>query len=35
MVAEKNNFSSNALHNFAKSKESKVIFKCKSDKPKN
>ena len=30
MVAEKNNFSSNAQHNFAKSK---VIYKYKKDKP--
>ena len=30
MVAEKNNFSSNAWHNFAKDK---VISKCKNDKP--
>ena len=30
MVAEKNDFSSNAQHNFAKSK---VISKCKYDKP--
>ena len=30
MVAEKNNFSSNAWHNFAKGK---VISKCKNDKP--
>ena len=30
MVAEKNNFSSNAYHNFAKGK---VISKCKNDKP--
>ena len=29
MVAEENNFSSNAQHNFAKSK---AIFKCKNDK---
>ena len=29
MVAEKNNFSSNAWHNFAKGK---VISKCKNDK---
>ena len=29
-MAEKNNFSSNAEHNFAKSK---VISKCKNDKP--
>ena len=31
-VAEKKNSSSTALHNFAKSK---VISKCKNDKPKN
>ena len=30
MVADKNYFSSNAYHNFAKSK---VISKCKNDKP--
>ena len=30
MVAEKNNFSSNAQCNFA---NGKVIFKCKNDKP--
>ena len=30
MVAEKNNFSSNPYHNFAKSK---VISKCKNHKP--
>ena len=30
MMAEKNNFSSNGEHNFAKSK---VISKCKIDKP--
>ena len=30
MVAEKNNISSNALHNFAKGK---VISKCKNDEP--
>ena len=30
MVADKNNFSSNAQHNFAKGK---VISKCKNDKP--
>ena len=30
MVAEKNNFSSNTQHNFAKGK---VISKCKNDKP--
>ena len=30
MAAEKNNFSSNAKHNFAKDK---VISKCKNDEP--
>ena len=33
MVAEKNNFSSNALHNFAKSKVISKCKKCKNDKP--
>ena len=30
MMAQKNNFSSNAYHNFAKGK---VMSKCKNDKP--
>ena len=30
MMTEKNNFSSNAEHNFAKGN---VIFKCKNEKP--